>query len=275
MLRTRIISAIVLIPVVLFLLFFSPETTALGTTVMAVIGAYEFYHMAQISPYKFRPLILPGYVLAIALNIFAYLLSLFWMSVCIAIFALVTLIGLVVRRRWFETEPGERTIWENWGITIFTPLYTAVPPALLTYIRVEEAQTALWWITMGLVATWGTDSGAMLVGMAIGKTPLAPRISPKKTVEGFIGGVIVGTIATCIIGTFALNLPLWLCVIMGVVLANAAVAGDLFESWFKRRFQVKDSGKIIPGHGGMLDRVDGLLAVSLLLFIFDKIAQIL
>jgi phosphatidate cytidylyltransferase len=242
---------------------------------MAVIGVYEFYHMARISPYKFRPLVFPGYVLAIALNIFAYLLSLLWMSLAVAIFAVATLIGLWMRQRWFEHEVvAKPTLIENWGITIFAPLYTAIPTALITYIRVEEPKS-LWWITMGLVATWGTDSGAMLVGMAIGKTPLAPKISPKKTVEGFIGGLAVGTVATCIIGTYALNLPAWLCIIMGVVLAVSATAGDLFESWFKRRFQVKDSGKIIPGHGGMLDRIDGLLAVFLLLFVFDKISQIL
>lgn len=118
----------------------------------------------------------------------------------------------------------------------------------------------LAWFLVVLLVTWLCDSGQYLTGRAFGKTPLSPRISPKKTVEGFAGGLIVAA------GTGALTV--WLFGLdvnplygagFGAVLAIVAIAGDLSESIFKRQAGVKDSGDFIPGHGGMLDRIDSLL----------------
>lgn len=272
MLGLRILSAAVLVPIALFLLFYSPETTALGTAFIALAGTYEFYKMAEQSPYKFRPSEIGGYILAVLLSYLAYVHSLLLQGVAILIYAVYAVVALWLRNYMAEHANLERTLLENWAISMFAPIYVGFPISLVTSIRSDLAAPAsYWWITMAFVGTWGTDTGAMFAGMAFGKRPLAPKISPKKTIEGTIGGVLLGVIGTCLIGTLALDKPLWLCIIMGICFSVAAVLGDLFESWIKRRFKTKDSGKLIPGHGGLLDRVDGLLAVCLVVFIFVKL----
>jgi phosphatidate cytidylyltransferase len=114
---------------------------------------------------------------------------------------------------------------------------------------------ALWTLTIVIL----TDTGAFFVGRALGGPKLAPRFSPKKTWSGLIGGMIAAAISGAIIGKLGGLSPatLWL----GAPLAVLAQAGDLFESWLKRRAGVKDSGRLLPGHGGFLDRVDGAIPV--------------
>jgi phosphatidate cytidylyltransferase len=117
----------------------------------------------------------------------------------------------------------------------------------------------LLWV---FVVTWSTDIGAYFVGRAIGKTKLAPAISPGKTVAGFWGGVA----AAAVLGGAWVYLtqlgPALL--VLAPVFAMSAQAGDLLESWMKRRAGVKDSGNLLPGHGGVFDRLDGLIPVAVL-----------
>jgi phosphatidate cytidylyltransferase len=109
-----------------------------------------------------------------------------------------------------------------------------------------------------LAVVWATDTGAFFAGRAIGGAKLAPLISPNKTWAGAIGGLVVGVAAGLIVAALA-NVPLSApLLIVAALLSVASQAGDLFESWVKRRFGAKDSGNIIPGHGGLMDRVDGL-----------------
>lgn len=129
------------------------------------------------------------------------------------------------------------------------------------------ALLVLSWAWVGLVfwvmlVTWATDIGAYFAGRAIGGPKLAPRISPNKTWAGLIGGMAMAALVGWLVAgsqIFALGMPfLWI----GAPMAVIAQAGDLYESWEKRRCGVKDSGTILPGHGGVLDRVDGLLVVA-------------
>jgi len=142
-----------------------------------------------------------------------------------------------------------------WGF-----LYIAVPAFALLVLSWTFYGLVLW----AMVVTWSTDIGAYAAGRAIGGPKLAPRISPNKTWAGLIGGVMAAALFGWLVATleiFALGAPfLWL----GGLMAVAAQLGDLYESWEKRRAGVKDSGTLLPGHGGVLDRVDGLLPVVLL-----------
>ena len=128
----------------------------------------------------------------------------------------------------------------------------------------EEGRNLVFWL-LGVV--WATDIGAYFAGRGIGGPKLAPGISPNKTWAGLIGGVLsaglVGILAAALLDRAAVLL-----VLGGMVLAIVAQGGDLLESWCKRRFGVKDSSHIIPGHGGILDRVDGLLAVLPVTFLY-------
>ncbi len=114
-----------------------------------------------------------------------------------------------------------------------------------------------------LSVVWATDIGAYFVGKKIGKTPLAPQISPNKTREGALGGLVtalvVGFIVSQVLGATSFAGAIFL----SIVLSIAAQIGDLFESWVKRKVGVKDSGNLIPGHGGILDRVDSVLLASI------------
>jgi phosphatidate cytidylyltransferase len=118
----------------------------------------------------------------------------------------------------------------------------------------------LAWLLFVIVVTWLSDTGAYLIGRATGRHPLIPRISPKKTIEGFAGGLLCAA-ATAVIASsaFGLDIPWWAAIATGLLISVVGVFGDLAESLLKRQAGVKDSGTLIPGHGGMLDRLDALL----------------
>lgn len=124
----------------------------------------------------------------------------------------------------------------------------------------EISPRGLGWLLTVLTTTWLCDTGQYLFGRTFGKRPLSPRISPKKTVEGFAGGIVTAAAAGALgIWVFGIDHNPLLGVLLGVVIACVAVLGDLTESLMKRQAGVKDSGDFIPGHGGMLDRIDSLL----------------
>ena len=139
----------------------------------------------------------------------------------------------------------------------------------LWFVRDRLGMTAALWV-FGMV--WATDIGAYFAGRAFGGARLAPKISPSKTWSGLIGGMVAALIASATIGDRAgiVGVPLWIGLFMGLL----AQMGDLGESWMKRRAGVKDSGKLIPGHGGLFDRVDGVLPVALLLGVLAFVGQI-
>ena len=142
-------------------------------------------------------------------------------------------------------------------------VYAAVPAIALIWIRlIEPANQFPNLLLWAFIVTWATDIGAYIVGRAVGRHKLAPSVSPGKTVEGLIGGLIVATIAG---GAWVMDRSLSPTLFgLAPVFAGAAQAGDLFESWIKRQAGVKDSGHWLPGHGGLLDRVDGLVPVAVL-----------
>ncbi|MGL4406490.1 MAG: phosphatidate cytidylyltransferase, partial [Notoacmeibacter sp.] len=118
---------------------------------------------------------------------------------------------------------------------------------------------------------WASDIGAYFVGRKIGGPKLAPKISPGKTRSGAIGGIIVSMIAAGIVAAVTQNLIWSVAVFVAAFVSIISQIGDLFESYLKRRFGVKDSGSIMPGHGGLFDRVDGLMPAAIVLFFFTQL----
>ena len=154
-------------------------------------------------------------------------------------------------------------IVRGWGIAwnVGGFIYALLPALALLWVRdrAEHGLALLLWI---FVVTWATDIGAYFTGRAIGRRRLAPSISPGKTVEGLYGGMAG---ATLLGGGWALLTHLSLTLlVLAPLFALAAQGGDLFESWMKRRANIKDSGNWLPGHGGLLDRLDGLVPVAIL-----------
>jgi phosphatidate cytidylyltransferase len=132
-------------------------------------------------------------------------------------------------------------------------LYPSVSMLFLFALYHDFGMSVLVWLVIVVALT---DTGAYCVGKSIGKTPFSPT-SPNKTLEGVIGGVVIATIAGALYGTFLI--PLWLSALIALITSVSSVFGDLFESYLKREAGVKDSGTLFPGHGGMLDRLDGYL----------------
>jgi phosphatidate cytidylyltransferase len=126
-----------------------------------------------------------------------------------------------------------------------------------------------------IAVVWANDVFAYLIGVAFGRHKMAPRISPHKSWEGFAGGIIGATVTSALVGRFWAGGDVWLWTAFGIVVALAAVAGDLTESRFKRAARVKDSGRILPGHGGMLDRFDATLGAVPAAFLFFLVTYFL
>ena len=157
---------------------------------------------------------------------------------------------------WFQLV-GQRAFWLLVGL-----FYLVVPSWLMVTLRAdpEQGRQIVFWL---LAVVWASDTGGYLVGSAVGGPKLAPAISPNKTWAGLIGALFGGALASW--GAAILWNPAGAdaLILFGVLLAFVGQAGDLFESLIKRRFGVKDTGRLIPGHGGVLDRGDALLAVAL------------
>ena len=156
-----------------------------------------------------------------------------------------------------------RAFWVAAGL-----LYCGLPMVALLWLRAQFAGPAIVGLLIALVAA--TDTGALFIGRAVGGVRFAPTISPSKTWAGVLGGistaVIVAVLVSALIDTRAANRHLLsgylVTAVVAAALAALAIGGDLFESWLKRRAGVKDSGNLLPGHGGVMDRVDGLVPVA-------------
>ena len=179
---------------------------------------------------------------------------------------LIGLAALIMGSEW------KKLCEERIGWLVFGIFYIGLPCLALLSLRSNPVygQEILFWL---LSVVWAADSGAYTFGRMIGGWKLAPIISPNKTWAGLTGGIIVAAI---IGGSITLLLELEPSIIMfgfSAFIGALSQAGDLVESWFKRYFKVKDTGSIIPGHGGLLDRVDGLLVAATVVAIIDLLSQ--
>ena len=143
------------------------------------------------------------------------------------------------------------------GTAVFAAIYVALPIAALVWIRMQGGPMAVFLLMLTVMVS---DTAQYYTGRAFGRRPLAPRISPKKTLEGAAGGFVFGTLLFVVVGKWWLpQLSAPIRALVGVAIVALGIAGDLFESLLKRRAGVKDSSALIPGHGGVLDRIDALL----------------
>ena len=144
-----------------------------------------------------------------------------------------------------------------------------IVPSILFLTLIPSYKDDYEYVLVGIfVLIWTNDSFAYLVGKTIGKTKLFERISPKKTIEGFIGGAVASILMSYLIYMYFGLLHWWAWVMMAVLISIFGTLGDLVQSKFKRKADVKDSGKIMPGHGGIFDRMDSMLFSSTFVFIF-------
>ena len=169
----------------------------------------------------------------------------------------VSLFAVMAYAMWFYEKRPDGVGSTQWAGLVAGILLLGWMSGHFYHLR-SLGESAAQWTILVMTSTWLADSAAYLFGTWFGRHKLAPRLSPHKTVEGYLAGIIVGTIATAGVGAL-LQLPIDLTVLLGFLVSMVSPAGDLGISLFKREAGVKDSGQIIPGHGGALDRIDSLL----------------
>jgi phosphatidate cytidylyltransferase len=247
---TRVLSALVLLPAVLGIAWFLPPIyTAILIGIIAALAFDEYARMARLGSEGFPRVI--GGVATLAAYVGV------WAGVPLAlVFAPALLAGAAAAvGRGRPDEDAVRLA----AVTLFPLLYLAVPLGMAAALHTDRGPLALLVPFLVVVAS---DSAQYYGGRTMGRRPLAPRISPKKTVEGAITGVVVAAAVTPLLArldTPEASVPLL--VLLGVLLAILGIMGDLFESLLKRASGIKDSSGLIPGHGGILDRIDALLFV--------------
>ncbi len=246
-LQTRVASAAVLIPVALAALLLGGLPFTALVTLVAAIGFWEWTGIAGVSEQLWRVTALAFLVVGLlALQV----LDLRWAEVLLIVPALAAFLAGLQRRLF---------LWIGLGL-----VYVAVPSVALVLLRQAAAPAGWGAILFIFVVVWATDIAAYFAGRGFGGPKLWLRVSPKKTWSGAIGGVaaalVAGGATAALVGTGSFSAG----VLLAAPLSIAAQAGDLLESAMKRRFGVKDSGTIIPGHGGVLDRVDGLFGAAAL-----------
>lgn len=244
---TRVVSALVLIPPVLAAVHFGTPAFEILLGLVSLLLAQEWARLCGREAGRAWA----GILIAAVLAVFAAAVLRYYGTALLVALAGALALYIVARLGRYPSP-----LWLSAGV-----LYIGLPILALMWLRMEPAsgRETLFWL-LGLV--WATDTGALLFGKAIGGPKLAPGISPNKTIAGLIGGIV----CACLWGLamdYATELlaPVLLFVLSGA-LALVSQAGDLAESRIKRHFGVKDSGGLIPGHGGMFDRLDGLLAVA-------------
>lgn len=269
MLKYRIITALILIPIVIAILFLLPPVAfEVVTIVVCMLAAWEW---GQLSGFKTRSqrvwlAILCGFLLAaMTLSLPAYhrsvdslqISSTLWMSLVWWSVAFVLVIFYPLSAKLWRNV---RTLKLLFGLLTIVPFFWGMV-ALRQYGYVENHYTGAWWLLYVMLLVWAVDSGAYLFGKLFGKRKLAPKVSPGKTWEGLIGGLLTSALISWLFGRYVpLNVLPSTLLICSIIAALASVLGDLTESMFKREAGIKDSGHLIPGHGGILDRIDSLTA---------------
>ncbi len=289
---TRVLTALVLIPIVLALILRAPvPVLAVVAAVVALLTIHEFLKLTE--SYSVKPMRLPTYVftglfflaLAISASGQAPLLSTGTFLVTLGFAAaIVPFVALTIAMRCQDLSSG----YPAAAASVFAFAYIAFPLEMLVQIR-QQAAGAIYLLYL-LLVVWAGDIFAYFVGKAIGRHLMAPRVSPKKTWEGaaasMAGSLAVGYVifhyaqllsATLLRlgmierrdGMFGLEQPSMVpIIVLTIVLNVAAQLGDLVESLIKRGAGVKDSGAILPGHGGMFDRIDALLFAAPVLWFY-------
>jgi len=199
-----------------------------------------------------------------ALVLIPVVVGIVWFAPPIATVALLSLVIFIAAAELNRLTEGQ------WPLRILLGfLWIGLPVALLAAIRVNRGPAVLITLFVLIVVS---DSAQYFSGRAFGRHKLAPVVSPKKTVEGAIGGLVISMLIAPWLGALWLPaVPVWSMAVGGGAIAIAGMSGDLFESWLKRRAGVKDSGSLIPGHGGILDRIDAFLFAAPVYYVFLRL----
>jgi phosphatidate cytidylyltransferase len=253
----RVLSVVVLLPTVLFFIFWGGWLLLAFVTVVVTLATWEYVRLLRHHRYR------PPYVFAIsmawAVLFYFFLADVSYLQPALAVLLFASLSWHIL---WDKTS----TPVENWLLPLAGALYIAWTAGHVLLLRALPQGDYRLLAVFGL--TWLADTGAYFVGQTWGRHRMAPRWSPNKTWEGLVGGIGVAIVCgTLLIGLAGLG---WVHgAILGFLLATLTSVGDLGVSMIKRQVGVKDSGNLIPGHGGMFDRIDSLLIAAIVGYYYN------
>lgn len=285
MLKYRLITAIILIPLVIAALFLLPPGGfALVTLGVCMLAAWEWGQFAGFasSAQRLWLAFLCGALLALMmLSLPGYHYSVHLLPIGSSLWAAMgwwcaALILVLFYPRSAAFWRDSKTLRLLFGLLTIVPFFWGMV-ALRQHHYDTDPFFGAWWLLYVMLLVWGADSGAYMFGKLFGKRKLAPKVSPGKTWEGLIGGLATSAVISLVFSGYApLGVAPMTLLMCSVIAALASVLGDLTESMFKREAGIKDSSHLIPGHGGVLDRIDSLTAAvpvfaCLLLLIFKTV----
>ncbi len=264
---TRTLSGIVYVAVIVCGLLLGPQVFIAFLELLALLALAEFYGL--VNQGRERPVTLVwdlvgGFTAVLGLYLWAQ------GAPAAPLFGILYIIYIVVRLT-MQLYTREARAIDNLAYSLMGQMYIALPIGLMAFTYFHGAGGGALLLAM-FIMIWLNDTGAFCVGSLIGKHKMFPRVSPKKSWEGLVGGIVFAVCSAfifkyCFSQSYS-ELALWQMLLMGAVVGVFATWGDLVESLLKRTLGVKDSGKMIPGHGGILDRIDSLLLVSPALVIY-------
>ena len=264
MLKYRVITGAVGVPLVILAIWFGDPWPwfSLLIAAAALAGTYEFYKIANFDGRE--PLLYLGILYSLALVLSPHYRNPDVLPTVITATILISLICLL----WRSSKEGA---FRNWAWTIVGALY--VGWMLSHWLSLRGLEDGRNWVYLAILTTFANDTGAYFIGRARGKRKLAPAISEGKTREGAIGGLICAILGAIVIATvlnliFPFTFRYWQIILLGFLVSLFAQLGDLVESLLKRNMGVKESGNLLPGHGGILDRFDSLIFVGAVVYYY-------
>jgi phosphatidate cytidylyltransferase len=262
---TRVLSGAVLLAIAIALVWFASATIfflVAEALLLISFGEYAALARANGTPVPEVPAALAAGFTAMAFSRIAFNVP--WVSIDIVLMASLVVLGVFTLAQW-KGGPNALALA---SASVFPCFYLVLPIGAMIVIREVEGPKALFLLMLAVAVS---DTAQYYTGRAFGRRPLAPAISPKKTIEGAVGGFIIGPMFLAVAGAWWLpEASVAMRLVMGVAVVAVGIAGDLFESMLKRSAGVKDSSNLIPGHGGILDRLDALLFAAPVYYILLK-----
>jgi phosphatidate cytidylyltransferase len=263
----RLVTAAIGVPVILAVLYFGPAWAFYAVVLpAALVGAHEFLGMTH-------PNDRPTRVIGVVISALASATVYFQAANSRAMIAVLTLVPLAGPMVTLGRLGALETAAFRACALGFGPLFVAVPLTLLAVMRrTLEPGIGAGFALLAIGLAWFADTGAYFAGRLFGRHKLYPAVSPNKTVEGALGGLAAGVVWAVVASLSYLRgaLPLAHAVVLGLVAGGLGQVGDLSESLLKRSTGVKDSGAIVPGHGGILDRVDAVIVTSVVVYLYAQ-----
>lgn len=262
----RIVTGIIGILIIVMAVYYGEWTYFALFLSICILTQLEFYKLTGLE--GLLPLKSAGTIAGAFLYIASFLIERGTLEAkyYLLIFPVTAMIFFIKLYKKSDKKP-----FTNIAYTLCGIFYVAVPFALLNIIAFSRGDYSFQIILGTLSLFWASDTGAYFAGVKFGKTQLFARVSPKKSWEGSIGGAVTAMLTALLLSYFYNDLSLWQWLIVGSIIIITGTYGDLVESLFKRSISIKDSGRGLPGHGGFLDRFDGLLISSHFIMVFLKI----